>query len=133
MTDAGQRWTVVPSPNKPRPADPLIREIAALLAAIERNYGSEGSGPGSRFEGCLLEDAQAVAVVRHVLWARERAGRVERPVLPAEQARALETVACRPYHIPGCPARDAALPLDSCDCPESYRRAPYSHPAWPCP
>jgi hypothetical protein len=52
------------SPNKPRPADPLVREAAALLAAIERNYEREGSGPGSRFEGRLLEDVQAEAVVR---------------------------------------------------------------------
>lgn len=56
--------TVVSSPAKPRPDDPLTRAVADMLARIERNYEREGSGPGSRFEGRLLEDVQAAAVVR---------------------------------------------------------------------
>jgi hypothetical protein len=35
-----------------------------MLARIEVNYEREGSGPGSRFEGRLLEDVQAEAVLR---------------------------------------------------------------------
>ncbi len=62
------RWTAVTSPNAPRPADPLTLEIADMLRRIEINYGREGSGPGSRFEGCLLEDVQAEAVMR--MWPR---------------------------------------------------------------
>jgi hypothetical protein len=60
---------VVNSPNKPRPSDPLIRTVADTLRRIENNYVREGSGPGSRFEGELLEDVQArtvVAMVRSV-------------------------------------------------------------------
>jgi len=34
-----------------------------MLRRIEYNYGREGSGPGSRFEGRLLEDVQAEAVM----------------------------------------------------------------------
>lgn len=56
----------VRSPNKPRPADPLTIEIADMLRRIENNYYAEGSGPGSRFEGRLLEDAQAEAVLRRI-------------------------------------------------------------------
>jgi hypothetical protein len=52
------------SPGKPRPGDPLVREVADALAAIECNYEREGSGPGSRFEGRLLEDVQAEYAVR---------------------------------------------------------------------
>ena len=58
---------LVPSPNAPRPGDPLTVEIADMLRRIEINYGREGSGPGSRFEGRLLEDVQAEAVLRRVL------------------------------------------------------------------
>jgi hypothetical protein len=54
------------SPGRPRPSDPLVREVADALARIERNYDREGSGPGSRFEGRLLEDVQAQYVVRLV-------------------------------------------------------------------
>lgn len=54
------------SPNRPRPEDPLTRLVADALAAIERNYEREGSGPGSRFEGRLLEDVQAEYAVRQV-------------------------------------------------------------------
>ncbi len=61
-------WTAVTSPNAPRPADPLTLEIADMLRRIEINYGREGSGPGSRFEGRLLEDVQAEAVMR--MWPR---------------------------------------------------------------
>lgn len=53
-------------PNAPRPDDALVREIADALARVEHNYHREGSGPGSRFEGRLLEDAQAELVVRMV-------------------------------------------------------------------
>jgi len=56
--------TAQDSPNKPRPADPLVREVADTLARIEANYAREGSGPGSRFEGRLLEDVQAEMAVR---------------------------------------------------------------------
>jgi len=58
--------TVVPSPNAPRPADPLVRDMADMLYRIEVNYEREGSGPGSRFEGRLLEDVQAEAIVRMI-------------------------------------------------------------------
>lgn len=57
---------VVPSPNAPRPDDPLIRDVSDTLFRIARNYDREGSGPGSRFEGRLLEDVQAECVVREV-------------------------------------------------------------------
>jgi hypothetical protein len=60
-------YTGESSPNKPRPVDPLVIAVADALARIEANYDREGSGPGSRFEGLLLEDVQAktaVAVVR---------------------------------------------------------------------
>jgi hypothetical protein len=65
------------SPGKPRPSDPLTREIADALARIERNYQREGSGPGSRFEGRLLEDVQAE-------WVARKTG-VRRPA-PEEEA-----------------------------------------------
>jgi len=58
---------VVASPNAPRPDDPLTLELADMLRRIEANYEREGSGPGSRFEGRLLEDVQAEAVLRRVL------------------------------------------------------------------
>jgi hypothetical protein len=57
---------VTSSPNKPRPSDPLVIAVAGMIAQIERNYDREGSGPGSRFEGRLREDVQAVAVVAMV-------------------------------------------------------------------
>lgn len=66
------RITVTESPNVPRP-DGLIRELADMLARIERNYEIEGSGPGSRFEGRLLEDVQAGAVVRRFVDPPDRA------------------------------------------------------------
>ena len=56
--------TLKTSPNKPRPSDPLVIEVADTLWRIARNYGKEGSGPGSRFEGRLLEDVQAERIVR---------------------------------------------------------------------
>jgi hypothetical protein len=56
------------SPNTPRPTG-LVREVADMLRRIEANYEREGSGPGSRFEGRLLEDAQAEAVVRFITTA----------------------------------------------------------------
>jgi hypothetical protein len=41
-----------------------VRWIADTLARVERNYDREGSGPGSRFEGMLREDAEAQCVLR---------------------------------------------------------------------
>lgn len=52
------------SPNVPRPDDPMILDLSGLLYRICVNYEREGSGPGSRFEGRLLEDVQAEAAVR---------------------------------------------------------------------
>lgn len=68
MTDNTPQRTVVAveSPNKPRPEDPLVLDVADALRRIERNYDVEGSGPGSRFEGRLLEDVQAEEAVRIV-------------------------------------------------------------------
>lgn len=54
------------SPNAPRPSDPLTLELAGMLRRIQANYEREGSGPGSRFEGRLLEDVQAEAAVREI-------------------------------------------------------------------
>lgn len=53
----------VHSPNKPRPDDPFLIEVADTLWRIARNYEHEGAGPGSRFEGELLEDVQARRIV----------------------------------------------------------------------
>ena len=50
-----------------RPTDPLAREIADGIRHIEYNYAREGAGPGSRFEGKLLEDVQAEWVMRELL------------------------------------------------------------------
>lgn len=58
--------TVTDSPNAPRPSGRLVLDVADGLRRIENNYAREGSGPGSRFEGQLLEDAQAVWAVREV-------------------------------------------------------------------
>lgn len=60
------RIIITDSPNAPRPADELTRDIADGLRRIENNYTSEGSGPGSRFEGQLLEDAQATWALREM-------------------------------------------------------------------
>ena len=60
------RFTAVRSPNKPRPEDLLLLEVADMLRRIEINYQREGSGPGSQFEGRLLEDVQAEHVIRHL-------------------------------------------------------------------
>ena len=57
---------VAASPNAPRPDDPLTLELADILRRIEINYEREGSGPGSRFEGRLLEDVQAERIVRAI-------------------------------------------------------------------
>lgn len=56
---------LVASPNAPRPTGTVL-EIADMLRRIEANYEREGSGPGSRFEGRLLEDVQAAAIVRRL-------------------------------------------------------------------
>jgi hypothetical protein len=50
-----------------RSTDPLVRELADGLNRVTRNYEREGSGPGSRFEGRLLEDVQAEWAVRELL------------------------------------------------------------------
>ncbi len=55
--------TAKASPNVPRPTG-IVLEVADMLRRIEINYGREGSGPGSRFEGRLLEDVQAEAAIR---------------------------------------------------------------------
>jgi hypothetical protein len=52
-------YIAVESPNAPRPTDPVIRDMSDGLMRIEAIYNREGSGPGSRFEGKLLEDVQA--------------------------------------------------------------------------
>ena len=57
---------LVVSPNAPRPADPLVVELSDALYHIAVNYDREGSGPGSRFEGRLLEDVQAEWIVRQL-------------------------------------------------------------------
>jgi hypothetical protein len=70
------RVNVVESPNKPRPDDHLARSVADTLRRIENNYHREGSGPGSRFEGELLEDVQArTAIATVTSWQRELAAR----------------------------------------------------------
>lgn len=53
-----------------RHSDSLVRDLADGIRHIEYNYQREGSGPGSRFEGKLLEDVQAEWVLRELL-ARE--------------------------------------------------------------
>ena len=58
-------YVIAESPNAPRPTG-LALEIADMLRHIEYNYAREGSGPGSRFEGRLLEDVQAEAVLRRI-------------------------------------------------------------------
>lgn len=70
MTEPKPSHVVVHSPNAPRPDDPLIIAVADTLMRAERNYLREGSGPGTRFEGQLLEDVQAkvaVSMVRAVV------------------------------------------------------------------
>ena len=57
---------LVSSPNKSRPTDPLLLEVADALRRVEINYSREGSGPDSRFEGRLLEDVQAEVVLQIV-------------------------------------------------------------------
>ena len=57
--------TAKESSNVPRPTG-LTLEIADALRHIEANYEREGSGPGSRFEGRLLEDVQAEWVMREL-------------------------------------------------------------------
>jgi hypothetical protein len=68
------RIVIQASPDAPRPADPLVVEVADMLARIEVNYEREGPGPGSRFEGRLLEDVQAEAVLRFLSVWRRRCG-----------------------------------------------------------
>jgi hypothetical protein len=70
----------VESPNKPRPDDRLLRAVADTLRRIEANYDREGSGPGSRFEGELLEDIQARTAVAMV-----RAQQAEAAAVAAQQ------------------------------------------------
>jgi hypothetical protein len=61
-----RRVRVVPSPAAPPDPDPAVREVADMLRRIQINYEREGSGPGSRFEGEMLETVQARAVIRHL-------------------------------------------------------------------
>lgn len=82
-------YTGVPSPNAPRPEDPVTRAVADTLRRIERNYGREGSGPGSRFEGRLLEDVQAEAAVAMVLSVTRPAPEPDGPRYCARCGRAL--------------------------------------------
>jgi hypothetical protein len=65
------RYVAVESPNAPRPTDPVTLEVADMIRRIDYNYAREGSGPGSRFEGKLLEDVQAERIMRYL---REEAG-----------------------------------------------------------
>jgi hypothetical protein len=51
-------------PKQPR--TDLEREIAHALYAIQCNYEREGAGPGSRFEGEMLEVAQARYVIQRL-------------------------------------------------------------------
>jgi hypothetical protein len=44
----------------------LAAEITWMLIRIGDNYARETSGPGSRFEGKMLEAVQAEAVIRRV-------------------------------------------------------------------
>lgn len=94
------------SPNAPRPADPLVRQAADMIAAIERNYDREGSGPGSRFEGRRLEDVQAEAVTRLVRAAVRQATAA---VLTREEVTAVAThlhdesgCGCDPRYLKSC-------------------------------
>jgi len=44
----------------------LVKELAWMLVRIENNWTRETSGPGSRFEGKMLETVQAEAVLRRL-------------------------------------------------------------------
>lgn len=57
---------VVDSPNAPRPVGDIL-DLAEALARIQINYEREGSGPGTRFAGRLLEDVQAEYAFRVIL------------------------------------------------------------------
>ena len=57
---------MVASPPVPRPDDLLTRDVSDGLYHIALNYGREGAGPGSRFEGRLLEDVQAEWAIREI-------------------------------------------------------------------
>ena len=63
----GASHVVVSSPNKPRPTDRWALAIANAIRQTENNYHREGSGPGSRFEGELLEDVQARVAISFML------------------------------------------------------------------
>jgi len=63
-------WCVLDAPPD------LVDEITVMLAAVERNYERERSGPGSRFEGQRLQFAQARTVIRRVFeYVRTEQGR----------------------------------------------------------
>lgn len=64
-SNPARRTVVQPSPMAPPDPDPVVREVADMLRRILVNYEREGSGPGSRFEGEMLETVQARAVIRH--------------------------------------------------------------------
>jgi hypothetical protein len=92
------------SPNAPRPGDPLVLEVSDMLARITVNYGREGSGPGSRFEGRLLEDIQAEAVLRFLSRGGEHAmtdspADSPRPTATAITARAFMKCVDTPVYL----------------------------------
>jgi hypothetical protein len=60
-----------------------VRELADGLRRIEYNYQREGSGPGSRFEGRLLEDVQAEYAVRHLMVSESNPHILPLPLMPA--------------------------------------------------
>jgi hypothetical protein len=74
----------------------LAREITWMLVRIGDNYARETSAPGSRFEGKMLEDVQAEAVIRRVReYIYEQLGN-EHYVIFTEDAWATEhSIECR--------------------------------------
>ena len=83
----GPSHVAIESPSKPRPTNEIVRYIADTLRHIEYNYQREGSGPGSRFEGELLEDVQARTIIRILLPAMQQ--RVPPQSWSVEQVMAL--------------------------------------------
>jgi hypothetical protein len=116
----GQEGTVAPgpapsatvawSPCKPRPDDPLAIAVADTLRRIEVNYDREGSGPGSRFEGRLLEDVQARSVIAMVRAARQPAPAVTAEALAAApEGRPITVRVSSAHQALGIPARPRDL------------------------
>jgi hypothetical protein len=65
-----------------RSADPLVRELSDGLSRIALNYVREGSGPGSRFEGKMLEDVQAEWIIRELTTQETSALGLPLPLMP---------------------------------------------------